>query len=673
MTTHLSPKKLLLQLSEHLSSIDTLDKTSYDEFVKLYYKMLTTLSNHGSTIKVAEDENANNNNESPIDLITPLLKFININSNYGQKDATELIYILARLIWYYHHHRSLLNLDVLLTVFASLPYNQFCQMNHIHQSEVVLNYTDYFMIFNFDTDINNKTNEYLKFYTSFVVFINRVIFQFQSIVENWYSNDMKNVNKVLLLMNDYPDGKIWVSLLFKNWKNTLNQPTNTIKIMEYLKLTDSTLISYYFQKNLPNSNDLQEWNLENFLKFILQILDHYQMTPNNVVTPWLFNYKFINKLQSCIGVIQTSSKFDIITEFNLLNCKVSFIMSLNYLNFIISQQILQNKFDDRLPDCVVQHFKSFQLPPLSKSNDFVIKSEFNDSNKSPSSASLDRIFTMIEQNDCSQSLIMIQFQILTLIDKLMLDECKSIEYINNQQLVIIADKTEDIDQKSLSYLLQEKIILSYLELFMVSLIAPLLLINNFTKKTKTSSTANGETQLAKQYQSDLIFQIFNKILNLNYKSLPKNKIWICLINIINDICYTDLRYIELFIELFEYQLSHHSITQNNKQNKCDEEKPDYLKDDLINSGLKFFIETFKPNHQWNDNSNKNNSKRQDSNSNQYQQHGQVDVENTPLYQIHLDDYKFLYSGDNYNKFNTSNVFPIHNNFTNTSSNTMRGK
>ena len=77
-------------------------------------------------------------------------------------------------------------------------------------------------------------------------------------------------------------------------------------------------------------------------------------------------------------------------------------------------------------------------------------------------ASLDKIFTMIEQNDCYQSLIMIQFQILVLINKLMLDECKSIEYINNQQLVSIADKTENIDQKSLSYLLQEKIVLSIL-------------------------------------------------------------------------------------------------------------------------------------------------------------------------------------------------------------------
>ena len=26
---------------------------------------------------------------------------------------------------------------------------------------------------------------------------------------------MKNVNKLLLLMNEYPDGKIWISLLFK--------------------------------------------------------------------------------------------------------------------------------------------------------------------------------------------------------------------------------------------------------------------------------------------------------------------------------------------------------------------------------------------------------------------------------------------------------------------------
>ena len=87
----------------------------------------------------------------------------------------------------------------------------------------------------------------------------------------------------------------------------------------------------------------------------------------------------------------------------------------------------------------------------------------------------------------------------------------------------------------------------------------------------------------------MIFQIFNKILNLNYKSLPRNKIWICLINIINDICYTDLRYIELFIELFEYQLSHQINTHNNKQSNTDKEKDRLFKDDLINSGLKFLL------------------------------------------------------------------------------------
>ena len=71
------------------------------------------------------------------------------------------------------------------------------------------------MLFSFDNDISNKTNEYLKLYTGFIAFVNRFIIQFQSIVENWYNNDMKNVNKLLLLMNEYPDGKIWISLLFK--------------------------------------------------------------------------------------------------------------------------------------------------------------------------------------------------------------------------------------------------------------------------------------------------------------------------------------------------------------------------------------------------------------------------------------------------------------------------
>ena len=112
---------------------------------------------------------------------------------------------------------------------------------------------------------------------------------------------------------------------------------------------------------------------------------------------------------------------------------------------------------------------------------------------------------------------------------------------------------------------------------MVSLISPLLMINRFNQKASTSSSTNNETQLVKHFHSNLIFQIFNKILNLNYKSLPRNKIWICLINIINDICYTDLRYIELFIELFEYQLSHQINTHNNKQSNTDKEKTDYLK------------------------------------------------------------------------------------------------
>ena len=81
MTTKLSPNQLLLQLSEKLSSSDGRDQPTYDEFAQLYYKVLTILSNHGDTTKVADDEN----NKSSIDLITPLLNFINLNVNYGQK------------------------------------------------------------------------------------------------------------------------------------------------------------------------------------------------------------------------------------------------------------------------------------------------------------------------------------------------------------------------------------------------------------------------------------------------------------------------------------------------------------------------------------------------------------------------------------------------------------
>ncbi|EMG47583.1 hypothetical protein SBY92_004723 [Candida maltosa Xu316] len=503
-----------ISILQQLSDKLSSSQLQLNDLVQLYSKILATLSTYGVHQTIQ--------NDSSIDFISPLV-------NYSPTINPALIPILAKIVWNYIYH-PYLNINVLMK--AKTVLSQFKSVDS------QLCHTDYYFMMNSDTtDDMNK-------YTTFLSSINKLLTQYSKIASSWM-NDTPSINKLLELFSEYHH--TWIKQLLHNCNP---------EFVRYIQSIDNAVGANYLNKCLAPSKTV---TLEDSIIFVLQVLDH-GMTCN-------LNSKVSHKLQICIDTINKSDKFELITTFNSLDPKISLSMCLNYLNFIISNKIM-GLFTDTLPSCVTQHFKIFKLPPLTKPEVF-LESEFKDP--------LGKLINIVDENDNYQNLAIIQHQILLILRKIMEDECKSIECINQVSNCSINDK----------------MILSFLEYFIISLLCPLIVSTKFDKTVSF-------------HQSHIIHECINKILTLKYKSIPSNKIWIALINILNDICYADLRYIEPFIELIQFQL--------NKDEKIGDDK-------LINSGLQFFIETFRPDHQW---------------------FNEIKP-NVNEYEISLDDYKFLYN------------------------------
>ncbi|RCK65664.1 hypothetical protein Cantr_01121 [Candida viswanathii] len=531
----MSARQVLVQLSKKLAATSNtntpVDPIPLPEFIQLYHSILATLSKHGLP---DADDAKQHQQEHPIDLISPILNY------NASTDQSGLIPFLAKIVWNYIHH-PYLNIRVLLT-----HTDKISQFPSVNLPQKKLSYVEYYFIMS-STKQDDLTN-----YISYVSHTCQLIKQYKTMVSGW-SNDLTDLNNLLEITN-YDS-----QTLLKELLHHVNP-----EILEYVIVMRDTVAANYIKRMVLVEHQGQDPpTLQNCLKFVLQVLDHAE---SNKLTP-----NVCLKLQACLDVIQKSDKFDIITNFNKLTPKLSFCMALNYLNFSISKQIMKNFFMDKFPSCITNHFLVLRLPPLSKPTEF-IQFEPKDS--------LDKVLHRIEEHDTYKTLLMIQHRILSVIKTHMEDEGKTIETVNTQ--VATSD------------LLTEKIILSFVEAFVVSLLSPLIVCNKF------------DLPSIKQHQSNLIYECFNKLLNMSYKSVKSNKIWITLINTVNDICYADLRYIGLFINLFQFQLNtnHDAI----------------ISDELISSGLRFFIETFKPDHKW---------------------FSEIS-EDVNEYEITLDDFKFLY-------------------------------
>ncbi|KAI5959924.1 uncharacterized protein KGF55_005156 [Candida pseudojiufengensis] len=263
--------------------------------------------------------------------------------------------------------------------------------------------------------------------------------------------------------------------------------------------------------NLTNS----ELTLDESLKFILETIDHGKI---------IYTSKTITKLNKCLKTIQNNPKLKVYSEYNKLKSRCSLMTVFNYLNFIISDNIMTCHMDS-LPLSIDKKFDFFKLPPVSKPEEFLESSD---------------------DYEKHEQLFQLQSDVLSLISGYINEEASSYNQITTTVI--------------------EKLVIIFHELTLSSLLSSLTCAQYYQSS----------------YKND-IYTIIQKLLHITYTLVPTSKLWICLINIANDICYDDLRHIKLFIELFQDQ-----IDRDNS----------ILSNELVRGGLQYFIETFKPNHQW---------------------------------------------------------------------------
>ncbi|KAI5965055.1 hypothetical protein KGF57_000848 [Candida theae] len=273
----------------------------------------------------------------------------------------------------------------------------------------------------------------------------------------------------------------------------------------------------------PKDSKSEMPDLKESLQFILGVLDQGAT---------LWNSRTIAKLLASFELLSSSSDCDIYSAYNELKTNNSIITILLYLNYLSSHNAC-SYYVDSLPNPITSTFKVLQLPPLSKPEEFVTTAS-----------------DLLNESHKLENLYNLQRQVLHLMNQNMERECQH-----------FGPGSSPLDAK---------LIISFHELLLASVLSTRICCMNYPQSKK--SCIEAQTNI-----------VLNKALNLQYVAVNTSRLWVCLINFANDICYSDLRYINNFLELFESLLR-----QNGK----------VLKDALISGGLQFFVDTFVPGHVW---------------------------------------------------------------------------
>ena len=260
-----------------------------------------------------------------------------------------------------------------------------------------------------------------------------------------------------------------------------------------------------------------EISLSSLFRFILQILDQGNVAPNP---------KALRKLYYSLKCLQNHTKYDIYVEFNGLNSKISFITMLIYLNYLISK-IIMDECMEILPKTIQSKFRYFSLPPLSPPEEYTFGDDQN----------------FLSNDD----LIIVQYHLLQLIKNYISEE------LNEKHRFQLKTSSKIVERA------QTKLY----DTTLASIVSSLICIDENNSEVVISC------------QSRLMYCIIDIILQQG------NQAWIAMLNLANDICYSDLRYIKVFINLFHNLMEKNNLAWENV---------------LVRSGLDFFINTFKPGH-----------------------------------------------------------------------------
>ena len=306
-------------------------------------------------------------------------------------------------------------------------------------------------------------------------------------------------------------------------------------------------------------------NIEFSFKFILEILDH------GVFIDYSESSDISSSLAlSCSTIYEhlKKNKLETYTVFNKLNSKISFSTMSIYLNFLISMNLMNGW--KTLPKLILSKFKPMFLPPLPRSLEFFLEHTStdafgNDCGLVYNSANLDNLSLALTMN----------LEVMLLVT---VDEFEALKLMNTYS-------TERI---------QQKLVMKISDLVISSLTSALIATN-----TRQAGIVHDRIQT-------LVYENLHNLVNSDSSNSLQ---WVNLLDFANDLCYSDLHYIDILESLFDTLI---------KMN------PDIGKSSLITSGLKFFIQTFSPN------------------STQLKSLGERVSYPEELKEIHLEDYNYIY-------------------------------
>ncbi|RLV92908.1 hypothetical protein JA1_002859 [Spathaspora sp. JA1] len=476
---------------------------------------------------------------SKTDILQPLIKYYDTFA-HSLSDQQQIIPIISKLTWKYIFHPRL---DISSVIFHSEWFRRFTiEVDH-------MTYGDWVMAMNTvearpskSGDVYEGSDEFLVC-QSFLGVVGAFLGKFMSIV-----HDQKSGADV---SQEFQGGFIKLVELCFNDGLSRAMTRRFVNCYPYINDYVTKRNDLVLCRVLHEFTEFSSMTIEKSLEFILQILDHG--------TTIKLNFKLVEKLSVAIETVHQCDLEVILHVFNKLNCKTSLVMTLNYLNYILSYNIGYHYLDS-LPSSIVSQFQCLALPPIAKPEVQEVKE------------GVEGLLNTVFENQIPENLTIVQFRTIQLLARFLPQEALTIEHINQIK----------------SSNLTERIVNKFIELVIASFCSALLLGNQ------------------SKYKQGVIHATFHTLLSVKFTTASPNQAWIILINTANDICYADLKYIPTFITLFEYLM---------KKN------PGIMDDDLIKSGLNFFINTFDPEYEWF-------TKR---------------VQAQPTYEINMDDYKVLYS------------------------------
>lgn len=240
----------------------------------------------------------------------------------------------------------------------------------------------------------------------------------------------------------------------------------------------------------------------------------------------------------------SDSKVSAYSHFNPCASKLSLTTTLMYLAFILSQNLLSKcKSTTTLPRPISQKMKILDNPPLAKPNYLF-----------PNAADVDLGMQVYAKSYNTDLLLDSIADILYFAKPFVTSEFQTLYWINQASTPS----------------LRRKLQFSFAELVFAGLVTSLLLAESTDKRPAVSGAI-----LEPAY--DIIDALLRHDLQYDHQKEPY-MLWVCLLNFANDVCYSDLRFVETFTRMFD------ALKKRNES--CTESL-------LVASGLSLFDQTFR--------------------------------------------------------------------------------